>query len=56
MPSFETFIIAAKECAEVEVVARSDWFASNETELLLQIDLHTFKWIRADFNHAPKKT
>jgi hypothetical protein len=37
LPAFETFIVeAAKECAKVKVVARSDWFASNEPELLLR--------------------
>ncbi len=39
LSAFKTFIVeAAKECAEVEIVAISDWLASNETELLLQID------------------
>jgi hypothetical protein len=40
LPTFENFIVeAAKECAEIEIIARSDWFASNETELLHQIHL-----------------
>mmetsp|Transcript_17839 Transcript_17839/g.25395 ORF Transcript_17839/g.25395 Transcript_17839/m.25395 type:complete len:496 (+) Transcript_17839:690-2177(+) len=37
---FESFVVdAAKECAEVEIVARKDWFAENELELLLKIEL-----------------
>jgi hypothetical protein len=30
----------AKEFAEVELITRSDWFTSNEIELLQQIHLH----------------
>jgi hypothetical protein len=40
LPAFEAFIVeTAKEVAEVEITARSDWFANNKTELLLQIHL-----------------
>ena len=37
---FEEHIVdAAKKVAEIEVVARNDWFAENELELLLLIHL-----------------
>ena len=37
---FEIFLVdAAKECAEIEIVARKDWFADNELELLLKIEI-----------------
>jgi hypothetical protein len=37
---FESFIVeAAKKSAEVESLSRSDWFADNEAELLLNIHL-----------------
>ena len=37
---FETFVVdAAKECAEVEIIVRIIWFAENELELLLKIEL-----------------
>jgi len=37
---FEIFLVeAAKQCAEIEIVARKDWFADNELELLLKIEI-----------------
>ena len=37
---FELFLVdTARECAEIEVVARKDWFAENELELLLKIEI-----------------
>ena len=50
LPAFETFIVeAAKECAKVKVVARSDWLASNEPELLLQ--RHLCNKVQETFDH-----
>lgn len=38
LSEIKDFIVkAAKECAEFEVIARTDWVASNECELLLHI-------------------